>query len=144
MNQEQYIDDRLDDQMNWYDKKSQFNQKWHKLLKIIEIISAASITFLAGMSKDITYSEWYIGILGILIAVSSGASSLYKFQENWIQYRTTAETLKHEKFKFLTKAEPYRDDSNAFLILVDRIESLLSKENTQWSLTAKKDVKAKT
>jgi hypothetical protein len=47
MEQNTYIQERLDDQIDWYDKKSQSNQKWHKRLRVIELIAGASIPFLA-------------------------------------------------------------------------------------------------
>jgi hypothetical protein len=33
---------RLDDQIDWYDKKSQHAQTWFKNLKLIQLISAAN------------------------------------------------------------------------------------------------------
>ena len=36
MDIEEYIKDRLDDQINWYDTKSQIHQKWYKILKVSE------------------------------------------------------------------------------------------------------------
>ena len=141
MNEDKYLNNRLEDQLKWYSNKSQANQKWYKRLRLTEIISASLIPFLAGMKDTIPYSAWVIGSLGIVIAVSVAAGSLYKFQENWIQYRTTAETLKHEKYLYVTKSPPYNEE-NAFIQLVQRIESLISKENTQWSRYAKKDTKS--
>ena len=140
MNEEEYLENRLEDQLSWYSKKSQYNQYWYKRLRLIEIVSASLIPFLAGMTGVIPLSEWIIGGLGVVIAVSVAAASLYKFQENWIQYRTTAETLKHEKFLYLTKSPPYVGE-NAFVQLVQRIESLISKENTRWSRYIKKEEK---
>ncbi len=137
MNEEEYIEQRLKDQINWYDKKSQFNQKWFKRLRILEIVSAAIIPFLAGIGPNIPYYQLIIGFLGVVIAVSAGISSIYKFHENWIEYRTTAETLKHELYLFETKCQPYNED-DAFCKLVQRIESLISKENTQWSRNLEK------
>ena len=132
MNEKEYIEQRLKDQINWYDNKSQFNQKWFKRLRILEIVSAALIPFLAGIGATTPYYQLIIGILGVVIAVSAGASSIYKFHENWIEYRTTAETLKHELYLFDTKCPPY-DGDDAFCKLTQRIESLISKENTRWS-----------
>ena len=37
MSVEDYIKNRLDDQMNWFDKKSAFNQKRYKRLKKVEV-----------------------------------------------------------------------------------------------------------
>jgi len=132
MKEDEYIQSRLDDQISWYSKKSQFNQKWFKRLKILEIASAAIIPFLAGLGPDIPHYQIVIGALGVIIAVSAGISSVYKFHENWIEYRTTAETLKHEKYLYLAKCPPY-EMNDSFEKLVQRAESIISKENTQWS-----------
>ncbi|MBO8183836.1 MAG: DUF4231 domain-containing protein [Archaeoglobus sp.] len=137
MNEEEYINKRLLDQINWYSTKSQWNQKWFKRLKILEIVCAAIIPFLAGIGPVVPFYQFVIGFLGVIIAVSSGISSIYKFHENWIEYRTTAETLKHELYLFKTKSQPY-DKENAFQELVQRVESLISKEHTQWSRYARK------
>lgn len=127
-----YLKDRLEHQIDWYDKKSQFNQKLFKLLRIIEILAAALIPFLTGMAEHICYSQWLIGGLGILIALSAGVMSLYRLQENWIKYRTTAEQLKHEKWLYITHTAPYNSDDKLAL-LVQRTEALISSENSAWA-----------
>lgn len=132
MNEEEYLNDRLNDQIDWYDKKSQTNQKWFKGLRLLEIVAATIIPFLAGIGSNIPYYSIIIGGLGVIIAVSAGLSALYKYHENWIEYRTTSETLKHEKYLFQTKCLPY-DNEDAFCKLAQRVEGLISKENTQWS-----------
>jgi len=132
MTEEEYLNDRLNDQIDWYDKKSQINQKWFKGLRFLEIIAAAIIPFLAGIGSTVPYYPVIIGALGVIIAVSAGLSALSKYHENWIEYRTTSETLKHEKYLFQTRCSPY-DGDNSFCKLVHRVESLISKENTQWS-----------
>jgi hypothetical protein len=137
MQEIEYLEQRLNGQINWYSKKSQFNQKAYKRLRFAEILFAALIPFFAGIGDAIAYYQIIIGFLGVCIAVFAGLSALYKYHENWIEYRTTAETLKHEKFLFITKCDPY-DDEAAFCKLVQRVESLISKENSQWSTKAKK------
>ena len=71
-------------------------------------------------------------VLGVLIAGITGLLALYKFEEKWIKYRTTAESLKHEKFRYLTRTMPY-DGEAPFPLLVQRVESLISQENQDWS-----------
>ena len=70
--------------------------------------------------------------MGLLITIITGVVTLYKFQENWIEYRTTCEALRHEKFLFLTQTDPY-DIKDPFNLLVFRVEKLISKENTKWA-----------
>jgi hypothetical protein len=138
MNEEEYLKERLDDQMKWYDKKSQSNQKWFKRLRLLEIMSAALIPFLSGMGDKIIYSQWLIGLLGVCIAVAAATTALFNFQENWIKYRTTSEQLKHEKYLYLTNSNPYNKKERLGL-LVERVESLISKENSLWSTKMTED-----
>ena len=136
MDESTYLEDRVNVQINWYDSKSQTNQKWYKRLRVTEIVCAAIIPFLAGLSDSIPYGQYIIGLLGVVIAVSAGFSALNKNQENWLVYRTTCETLRHEKYLYLTKCKPY-DNADAFNRFVERVEGLISKENSHWSRSAK-------
>lgn len=45
---DEYVETRLDDQIDWYDRKSQENQAWYKRLRLIEIVAAGLIPFMAG------------------------------------------------------------------------------------------------
>ncbi len=132
MDKDQYLSERLEDQIDWYDKRSQKNQTWFKSLRVTEISCAAVIPFIAGMSESIPYSQVIIGTLGVVIAICAGLSAVNKYQENWLTYRTTCETLRHEKYLYLTGCKPY-DGEEAFGQFVERVEGLISKENSQWS-----------
>ena len=83
-----------------------------------------------------------VGALGVLIAVSSGVVGLFKFQEHWLQYRTTAESLNHHKYLFLTNSAPY-DKEEPYNLLVENIEGLISKENSSWVSFVKENHKEK-
>jgi len=135
MNQEEYFEARLDNQIDWYDRKSGWNQRWYKRLQVLLIVASATIPFLSGYvpdGPDISSIKIMIGLLGLIVAAIAAILGLYNFQENWIKYRATCESLKKEKFKFLTQVSPY-DDDNAFALLVEHVEDLISKENTDWS-----------
>ena len=120
MNEEEYFKERLDDQINWYDRKSQTNQRWYKNLRLIEVVSATLIPFWAGIGQDLPYYQISIASLGVIIAVSVALSTLNKYQEHWVEYRTTAETLKHEKYLYQTKCKPYTEE-DSFQRLVQRV-----------------------
>jgi Protein of unknown function (DUF4231) len=118
---------RLEDQIAWYDAKSQHNQRWFKLLKVCQIITAAAIPVAAGASAP----AWLVGGAGALIVVLEGLQQLQQYQQNWITYRSTCERLKHEKFLFAARAGPYAS-SEPEALLAERVESLVSQEHAAW------------
>ena len=127
MTEEEYVSERLDNQIDWYSRKSSSCQTRYKALRLVEIIAAALIPFLSGMGEKIPGGQWIVGALGVMIALAAAAGSLFRYHENWIQYRVTSEQLKHEKFLFATRSGPYADQER-FQSLVQRVESIISKE----------------
>jgi hypothetical protein len=121
---------RLDDQIEWYEKRSAQNQRLFKSLKIVVIGAAALIPFLAGLT---TVPAWVTGGLGMLIAITEGVQQLNQYHANWISYRSTAEALKHEKYLYLGKAGPYAAAKDPHGLLAERIESLVSQEHAKWA-----------
>jgi len=133
MNEVGYIEQRVENQIIWYDEKSQFNQRWFKRLQVSVILASATIPFLVGiLPSESIWLKVIVGSLGLIVAAAASILGLYKFQENWIEYRTTCESLRHEKFLFLTKTDPYNTE-DPFHLFVERVEGLISKENTDWS-----------
>src|SRR5215216_1524731 len=94
---------RLEDQIAWYDRKSQHNQRWFKAVKICQLVVAAAIPVAAAASAP----TWLMGGGGAVIVVLEGLQQLQQYQQNWTTYRSTCERLKHEKFLYLEAAGPY-------------------------------------
>lgn len=141
MTPEEYINQRLDAQISWYDNKSVSARKWFKRLRSTEIICAAAIPCLAGYTDLSVAAKVAVGLLGAIVVVLAAFLSLNQYQENWIEYRTTCESLKHEKHLFMTQVDPY-DIEERFSLLVQRVESLISKENSAWSQYTRAGAKA--
>lgn len=133
MTPDEYLSQRLEDQMDWYDRKSGWNQRWYKRIRVFEILLAASIPFLTGyVTDDTPQIKFVLGSIGVLLAFLGGFVALYRFEENWVGYRATAEALKHHRFKFLTAAPPY-DGPDSFRVLVQNVEDLLAQEHKRWT-----------
>lgn len=131
-----YMKQRVDYQIKWYNENSILNQNEFKKLRIAEIFLAASIPVITTISALFTGWMWLgtllVAIIGGLIAIIAGLSGMHRRQELWINYRTTCESLRREKLFFQTQSAPYEDQADSFKLFVERIESLLSKENTNW------------
>ncbi len=122
---------RLEDQIGWYDRKSRSAQHIFKRVKIVEILSAALIPFLAGLSFP--HDKLVTAGLGVLITILEGILHLNQYQQLWNTYRSTCEALRHEKYLYLGKAGPYSSASDPHAMLAERVESLVSQEHAQWS-----------
>ncbi len=132
------IFDRLEEQIGWYDRKSTSNMRWFKRIKIAEIVAAALIPFLAASHGP----PLVTGLLGVLITVLEGMLHVNQFQENWITYRSTCESLKHEKYTYLAHAAPY-DVADPHALLALRVESLVSQEHAKWAAVQQQQQVAK-
>jgi hypothetical protein len=126
------IFERLEDQIDWYDHKSSLAQHTFKRIKLVEIIAAALIPFLSGLGPRY-YGTVITGGLGVVITVLEGLLHLNQYQQNWVNYRSTCEQLRHEKFMYLGQAGPYASIANPHSLLAERIESLVSQESAQWA-----------
>jgi hypothetical protein len=131
------IMERLEDQIAWYDRKSTFNQRVYKRIKVVEILAAAVIPLIAGLS--FRYHTVVTGCLGVLITVLEGLIHLNQYQKNWIAYRSTCEGLKHEKYVYLGNAAPYNGVPDAHALLAERVESLVSQEHSKWASIQSQD-----
>lgn len=128
---EDYIEQRLDDQMNWFDRKSQVYQKQYKRLKLLQIALASLIPLMAGYMGEFEFLKYFIGAFGVIITLVEAVASMNNYQTNWLEYRVMAESLKRERFLFLTQCSPY-DDIDADKKLILKVEALLAEENSQW------------
>ena len=135
--------DRLEDQISWYDRKSISNQRTYKRIKMTEIIAAAVLPFLGALNTKLPYLGWWTGGLGVLITVLEGTLHLNQYQQNWTAYRSTCESLKHEKYVFLAKASPYAGVADPRALLAERVESLVSQEHAKWASAQQENTKAK-
>lgn len=132
--EEEYLKTRVANQIEWYDRKSVQNKKWFMRLKVAEIFLALLIPFVSGyIHNSDDPLKLIVGILGVLVAAIAGLITLIKFQENWIEYRTVAESLKLEKFLFLAKAGPYKAKAEPYIVFVERFESLISTSTKKWT-----------
>jgi hypothetical protein len=126
--------ERLEDQIDWYDQKSQGAQRRFKLLKGIQLGAAAALPVTAPLAVHAAVPA----ALGAAIIVLEGFQQLNQYQQNWTAYRSTCEALKHEKYLYLGEAGPYAEAERAAALLADRIEGLISQEHAKW-VSARED-----
>lgn len=87
--------------------------------------------------------KWIAAGIAIIVAISTSALRAFKYQENWINYRTTSETLKKEIHFYEAGISPYDNAKDKETLFVERVESLISRENTLWVITHEKEEQLK-
>ncbi len=134
MNEAEFIKDRVDDQHDWYSRKSSRNKRYYLWFNGLIICSGATIPLVAAFS-ELHNGQYGMAVagLGVLTAILSGLSALFKFQEKWATYRITAEALLREKFLYRTRSHPYTHQTDSFRLFVVNIERILDSENKGWA-----------
>jgi hypothetical protein len=129
---------RLEDQIGWYDGKSRHNQRWFKRLKVGQIVLAAAIPAAAALGAE----SAPLAVGGTLIVVLEGLQQLQQYQQNWTAYRATCERLKHERHLYEAAAGPYAGAARPSALLAERVEGLVSQEHAAWVSQQREATKA--
>ncbi|RMF57977.1 MAG: DUF4231 domain-containing protein [Calditrichaeota bacterium] len=130
-----YIKERLDAQESWHSAKAATYKKNYYLAETFTLVSGALIPVINVLNFSNPQYMELVQIASALLAsvavVAGGISKLFKFQDNWLNYRGVAEALGREKQFFLMQAEDYEveDEMERRRILVERVEHILA-ENT--------------
>ena len=126
---EKYLKERYEPEVSWYDNRAARNKRYYQWFQWAVIIISASVPPLVALMpawKRTTVT------LSIILAIATTALKTFKFQENWISYRTIAETLKKEKHYYDAGAIEYATAEDKKQLFVERVEALISRENTLW------------
>ncbi len=134
MDEREYIEKRLKDQISWYDGKSLWNKTWYTRLQKAEFCMAALVPFLVGFLEGSLCLRIVVGLLGVGMAFIGSLHGLMNYHENWLECKGTGETLKHELYFYETKTGPYKNENDPFPILVERVEGIISHENINWAV----------
>ena len=121
---------RLDDQIDWYDRKGLYHQAWYRRLKLVSIVAAALVPVVSAFDGMALLT----GLLGVAVVVSEGLQHINQHHENWIRYRATCENLRHEKYLYLARSSRYAKlgDDEALRRLAAHVESILAEESDDW------------
>jgi len=130
--------ERLEGQIDWYDRKAKSNQRAYKLSKISIIVLAILIPVFAEYGHIPGFAEspaFLVGAASGAIVLLEGLQVMNKWQENWILYRATCEGLRNERHLYVDKAGPYaglKPDA-AHRLLAERTSSVVMAEHSRWS-----------
>ena len=71
-------------------------------------------------------------VAAMVIALLVSMSMVFRYKEQWVNYRLTAELLKREKLMYDTKTGKYSKSDTPEQEFINGIERIISNENTIW------------
>ena len=132
---ERYIKERYDDQCNWYSRKANRNKKCYYVFQTLLIGFSAVTTLTIGLGIYYPEFQW-LRLLALAMTASvtvlASLQKVFRVQENWIEYRNTAESLKKERYIHMAGLDEYANTESADRLFVARVEDLISRQNTVW------------
>jgi hypothetical protein len=135
MGADEYIQKRVDQFCQWYDKKA-VNAKGHYLrTKTTSVVGALIVPIVANLnfaSAFEPYKTAAITIISLIVSVCVALDGVYHFGDQWKNYRSTEQFLSREKFLFQTGEGLYKGHApdEAFLQFVERCEAQIASENS--------------
>lgn len=132
-----YLESRYRKETDWYDKKAIVNHRMYQIFQWTAIILSAFTPVLIVIGDGLV--RWSAVAIAVLVAISTAALKTFKYQENWINYRTTCETLRKEYHFYEAGIQGYEGVEDKEALFVERVESLISRENTLWVVTHEKE-----
>jgi hypothetical protein len=120
--------DRLSGQLVWYRERSRRAQLAYKSVKLGQLAVGACVPVIAALSAPAAVTA----IVSAIVVVAEGAQQLFQWHTNWLDYRSTAEALKREKFLYLAHAGRYADEDRR-VVLAQRVEDVIAGQNDGWA-----------
>lgn len=143
-NFETYLGDRYQGQIDWYDTKAAQNQTVYAWMQWVVIVLAAMTPILIELRLEAFMDGWghVATVTATIVAILTAGLKTFKFQENWISYRTTCETLRKEKYFYDAAIGEYAAADDREALFVERVENLIARENTMWVSTHRSDARS--
>lgn len=104
-----YIECRIIEQIGWYNRKSERNQRMYKWLSFFSIVLNGLIPI------AVLFSDWGFPVKVLIAALSAAAGMLSSLlvlgnhKDLWIRYRANCELLQSTLLQFFARSGPFED-----------------------------------
>ncbi|GAA3396093.1 DUF4231 domain-containing protein [Streptomyces roseoviridis] len=130
MTPQRYVDERLAQYQEWYDRKATRMKAMHLRMRTVSVVGGALVPVLVNL--DVGFARITATVLSLIVVASVSLESVYRYREQWKNYRSTEQLLGHERVYFSARVGAYHglSDRNAFTTLVARVEKAIASENS--------------
>ncbi|MGW6417180.1 DUF4231 domain-containing protein [Streptomyces sp. NPDC055055] len=130
MTAQRYLESRLEQYREWYDAKATRMKTMHLRMRTVSVVGAALVPVFVNL--DLAFARVTATVLSVVVVAAVSLESVYRYREQWKNYRSTEQLLGHERVYFETGVGPYRNLARreAFTTLVARVEKAIANENS--------------
>ncbi|WP_223183344.1 MULTISPECIES: DUF4231 domain-containing protein [unclassified Streptomyces] len=130
MTPQRYIEGRLVQYQGWYDAKAARMKAMHLRMRTVSVVGGALVPVFVNV--DAGFARITATILSVIVVAAVSLESVFRYREQWKNYRSTEQLLGHERVYFETKVGPYHGlpRREAFSTLVARVEKAIANENS--------------
>jgi hypothetical protein len=127
---EEYVDERLNPEISYYNKSATRSKLLYLRMRAITVIGGALVPVLINIHFS-PYMEILTTALSLVVVLFVSLETVYRYREQWTNYRTAEQNLRNEYFLFTSKAGEYAplDAPSAFTVFVNRIEKAIEMES---------------
>ena len=124
----EYISERLNGQIAYYDKAAQKHKKMSTYFRVITVVGSALVPVLVNL--DFPYVNILTTIISLTVVVLVSIESVLQNGAQWPLYRSTEQLLRKEYFSFTANEGQYADceGEDAFRLFVKRVEDAIQAE----------------
>ena len=133
-----YLEKRVEDQLSYYKKAANRAKRTYMWMQSSIIVLGLLVPVIVNIPSSWGSGEGAVNltveiriavtVFSLTLAILTGILNFRKYGDLWLSYRLTEESIKHEKFMFLTRAGPYESEP-AFPPFVEKFESIVSAEH---------------
>lgn len=125
-----YLEERLGQYQEWYDHKATKMKAMHLRMRTVSVVGGALVPVLVNL--DLGFARITATVISLVVVASVSLESVYRYREQWKNYRSTEQLLGHERVYFAARVGPYHrlSDRDAFTTLVARVERAIAGENS--------------
>ncbi|MBK7959262.1 MAG: DUF4231 domain-containing protein [Bacteroidetes bacterium] len=107
-----YIDQRIHQQINWFERESKRNRHCYHTTKVLLTVTAAITPALASFIKDSTTVQIMVGIVSSLTAILANINGIFNFKDKYITFEMQLNTSRAKS----SSMKPYRANTKTMNI----------------------------
>jgi hypothetical protein len=127
---EEYMNERVLAHIDYCEDVAHQYRSRYYLIEWVLIIFASltpiSVILSLSITRD-TWAQWIPVATSAVVAILTAGLKTFRYEENWRKYSELAESLKKEKYQFMSGAGIYGTSDDPEVAFFEAVEALLGK-----------------